>query len=139
MTSRQRIWMTPREYTQLQAELAELRARRSTGKDAQLTNEVAEVVGGHTRDPVAGPGMVLTIRYDATGEIETFLLGRRGAEDAGVKVYSMASPMGHAIAGARPGDQRIYSIPDERGVLVTLLAAVPYEAHDAERSHGRSA
>lgn len=121
MMSRQRIWMTAKEYTQAQAELAELRGQRKT----QL---VKEGVGQRTSgDPVAGPGMVLTIRYDTTGEIETFLLGRRGAEDAGVKVYSMASPLGRAIAGARPGDQRIYSIPDERGVPVTLLAAVPYE------------
>jgi transcription elongation GreA/GreB family factor len=76
--------------------------------------------------PIAEPGMVLTIRYDAMGETETFLLGRRGADDAEIKVYSMASPLGRAIAGARPGEQLIYPIPDERGVLVTLLEAVPY-------------
>lgn len=75
---------------------------------------------------IAEPGMVLTIRYDRTGETETFLLGRRGSDGADVTVYSMASPLGRAIAGARPGDQLIYPIPDERGVLVTLLDAVPY-------------
>jgi hypothetical protein len=76
--------------------------------------------------------MVLTIRYDSTGETETFLLGRRGAEDADITVCSMASPLGRAIAGARPGEQRIYPIPDERGLLVTLPEAVPYEMHIAK-------
>ena len=89
------------------------------------------------RDPIAEPGMVLTIRYDDFGETETFLLGRRGAEDAEIKVYSMASLLGRAIAGARPGDQRIYSLPNETGRPVTLLEAVPYEMHLAKKL-GRS-
>ena len=76
--------------------------------------------------------MVLTIRYDPTGETETFLLGRLGAEDTDIKVYSTLSPLGHAIAGARPGEQRIYSIPSETGRLVTLLKAVPYETYAAK-------
>ncbi len=52
-------------------------------------------------DGIAEPGMVLTVRYDDTGEIETFLLGVRGVEDADIDVYSMQSPLGSAIAGAR--------------------------------------
>jgi transcription elongation GreA/GreB family factor len=77
--------------------------------------------------------MVLTIRYEDTGDTETFLLGRPGVDDADIKVYSMASPLGRAIAGARPGEQRIYSIPDETGRLVTLLKAVPYKMYSAKR------
>ena len=76
---------------------------------------------------VAKSGMVLTIRYDATGETETFLLGRRFGKEAGLPVYSTLSPLGHAIAGARPGERRVYMIPHEaRPVFVTLLSAVPY-------------
>lgn len=90
-------------------------------------------------DSIAEPGMVLTIRYDATGETETFLLGRRGSEGADIKVYSMASHLGRAIAGARPGDQRIYSIPDETGRLVTLLEAVPYEMHLTKGTRSQTA
>ena len=45
-------------------------------------------------DGIAEPGMVLTVRYDDTGETETFLLGVRGAEDADIDVYSMQSPLG---------------------------------------------
>lgn len=110
-----RIPITPRLYRRLQDELTALRARRSV-----------EVPDDPAGERIAGPGMVLTIRYDATGETETLLLGRRGAEDADVKVYSMASPLGRCIAGARPGEQRIYAIPAETGRLVTLLEAVPY-------------
>lgn len=80
----------------------------------------------HHGDHTAQPGMVVTIRYEAMGETETFLLGRRGAP-AGVKVYSMASPLGRAIAGARPGERRVYSIPNETQLLVTVVDAVPYE------------
>ena len=80
-------------------------------------------------DGIAEPGMVLTVRYDDTGEIETFLLGVRGAEDADIDVYSMQSPLGSAIAGARPGEQRTYSIPSGANLPVTLLKAVPYGMH----------
>ncbi|SRX95504.1 hypothetical protein [Saccharothrix espanaensis DSM 44229] [Mycobacterium shimoidei] len=135
----------------LQNELAALRSRRSIevsddfrDYDANLLarhsvrqtrmREIQDLLAGAVVDGepvsehIAEPGMVLTIRYDDTGETETFLLGRRGAEDAGMTVYSMASPLGRAIAGARPGEQRIYAIPQETGQLVTLLAAVPYKA-----------
>ena len=77
--------------------------------------------------PIAKAGMMLTIRYE-TGETETFLLGRRAGKDAGVKVYSTLSPMGHAIAGARIGEQRIYSMPQGPEHRVTLLEAVPHKA-----------
>ena len=80
-------------------------------------------------DGIAEPGMVLTLRYDDTGEIETFLLGVRGAEDADIDVYSMQSPLGSAIAGARPGEQRTYTIPSGANLPVTLLKAVPYGMH----------
>lgn len=85
-------------------------------------------------DYIAEPGMVLTIRYDGMGETETFLLGRRGSEGADLTVYSMASPLGRAIAGARPGERRIYSIPDGTHLPVTLLKAVPYGLHDGPNS-----
>ncbi|CAM3184317.1 GreA/GreB family elongation factor [Mycobacterium intermedium] len=74
----------------------------------------------------AGPGMVVTIRYNATGETETFVLGRREGEGASMEVYSMASPLGRAVVGALPGEQRLYAIPDERPQLVTVVRVVPY-------------
>jgi transcription elongation GreA/GreB family factor len=145
--------MTRQNYARLQNELVALRSRwcrmevpddfmdydanlnarhsarqtRIREIEAQLANAVVD--GDPVGDPVARAGMVLTIRYDSTGQTETFLLGRRGTDSANITAYSMASPLGRAIAGARPGDQRIYSIPDEKGMLITLLQAVPYEMH----------
>ncbi len=81
--------------------------------------------------------MVLTVRYDDTGEIETFLLGVRGAEDADIDVYSMQSPLGSAIAGAHVGEQRTYSIPSGANLPVTLLKAVPYGMHTPKPARAR--
>ncbi len=134
MTSTEPVWMTREAYTRLQTELAALRSRPTTevaedsrDNDQPLVTKFAArqarirqiqdlltnaVVGEDPPDDgIAEPGMVLTVRYDDTGEIETFLLGVRGVEDADVDVYSMQSPLGSAIAGARSGEQRTYSIP----------------------------
>lgn len=148
MTSSESIWMTRQQYTRLRNTLNALRSRLIVEvpddlmdfdpKRSALQRRISEiqsllakaVIGENpTSKSIAEPGMVLTIRYDFTGETETFLLGRRGSEGADITVYSMASPLGRSIAGARPGDQRIYSIPGEAGRLVTLLEAVPYEMH----------
>lgn len=152
MTSTESIWMTRQQYTRLRNKLNALRSGLIVevpddlmdfdAKSSALQRRIREIQNllakavireNPAGDPIAEPGMVLTIRYDATGETETFLLGRRGSEGADIKVYSMASPLGRAIAGARPGEQRIYSIPDETGRLVTLLEAVPYEVQTAHR------
>lgn len=156
MTGTGPIWMTRQQYSRLRNKLNALRSGLivETPDDAMdfdanrvaLQRRIREiqkllskaVIGENPGgDSIAEPGMVLTIRYDVTGETETFLLGRRGSEGADIKVYSMASHLGRAIAGARPGDQRIYSIPDETGRLVTLLEAVPYEMHLTKRNRSQ--
>lgn len=157
MSATDRIGITRQDYIRLQNELAGLhlahiiekrdctmdysanrtarasapRARIRKVKDL-LANAVVDqdAVG----DVIAEPGTVCTIRYDDTGDTETFLLGRYGAPaDAQMTVYSLASPLGRSIVGARSGEQRIYAIPHERGRIVTLLQAVPYDKHVAER------
>ncbi|QEN17227.1 transcription elongation factor GreA [Mycobacterium sp. ELW1] len=152
MTSTEPVWMTRQAHTRLQTELAALRARPTTEgpedvmdyDENLVTNYAARqarirqiqdlltnaVVGEDPPDDgIAEPGMVLTVRYDDTGEIETFLLGVRGVEDVDVDVYSIQSPLGSAIVGARPGEQRTYSIPSGTNLPVTLLTAVPYGMH----------
>jgi len=147
--------MTHEAHARLQAELASLRSRPSVEvpddfmdydenlvakyaarqeRIRQIEDLLANALVGEDPpdDGVAEPGMVLTVRYDDTGEIETFLLGVRGAEDADIDVYSMQSPLGGAIAGARPGEQRTYSIPSGANLPVTLLKAVPYGLHAAD-------
>ncbi len=126
----------PDDMMDLDANRSALQRRIRKIQNLLAQTVIAENLAG---DSIAQPGTVLTIRYNGTGETETFLLGRRGSEGADIKVYSMASPMGRAIAGARPGDQRIYSIPGETGRLVTLLEAVPYEMHLAKHPRPQTA
>ncbi|MFV9632254.1 GreA/GreB family elongation factor [Mycobacterium neumannii] len=151
MASADRVWMTRRAYIKLQAELAELRTRHRsevsddatdddptrTAEDRMRSNRIhriehllANAVVGEDPpdDGVAEPGMVLTIRYDDTGDTETFLLGIRGIEPAEIEVYSPRSPLGVAILGARPGDRRTYLAPTGKELHVTLLQAKPYGA-----------
>ena len=76
--------------------------------------------------------MVVSIRYDDTRDTETFLLGVRGAEYGDMEVYSVQSPLGAAIAGARVGQRCAYTLPSGVTLTVTLLSAVPYGIHTAE-------
>ena len=111
MTSTERLWMTRQAHAGLQNELAACghvpasKSRRLHGlrrqprrqlharhaRIRQIQDLLANAVVGEDPpdDGIAEPGMVLTVRYDDTGEIETFLLGVRGAEDADIDVYSM--------------------------------------------------
>lgn len=77
-------------------------------------------------DGIAEPGMILTVRFDGSGETETFLLGTPIAELGDLEVCSAQSPLGAAISGARPGEQRSYSVPSGASISVTLLDAAPY-------------
>src|SRR3954470_12294416 len=161
MIAPERMWMTPQAKARLQAEMNALRSRPGIDVPTDVTGyddiHVANHAARHARiraiqdlltnavagedppdDGVAEPGMVLTIRYDDTGEVETFLLGVRGVEDADIDVYSMQSPLGRAIAGAHVGEQRIYSIPSGANLPVTLLNAVPYGMHTPKPQQAQS-
>ncbi|KGI69620.1 GreA/GreB family elongation factor [Mycolicibacterium rufum] len=143
------VWMTPQTRAALEAELADLltvphaadaESRTDRVVDAWLARkhrvrEIHELLSraGHTRIPpddgVAEPGMVLTVRFDDTGDTETFLLGTRGTTDDELEVYTVSSPLGSALIGATPGCQCSYRLPTGRSQRVTLLAAVPFGAH----------
>lgn len=147
-----RVWISPQAHERLHRELDTLRFLFSAGVADGDTDENAAavrraweirmqqihdllihaVVGDDPpNDGVAEPGMVVTIRYDATGDTNTFLLGVHGAEFADIEVYSIQSPLGAAIAGARPGERRTYRPPTGGPLAVTLLNAVPYGIHTA--------
>jgi transcription elongation GreA/GreB family factor len=157
MTSAQRVWISPQAYERLHGELATLRelcTAAAAGGDADENSDAlrqwwqariqqihdvlvdAAVGKDPPDDGIAEPGMVLTIRYDDTGDIETFLLGVRGAEYGDMEVYSIQSPLGAAVAGARPGERRTYLLPGGAALTVTLLDAVPYGMH--AKARGRS-
>lgn len=149
MTSPQPAWMTREAHGRLQAELAELLDTRDEDDSVALDHLQAQqarirqirdllnnaVVGEDPPDDgVAEPGMVLTVRYDDTDDTETFLLGVRDADPGDMEVYSPQSPLGIAIAGAHPGEQRTYRVPSGASVSVTLLKAVPYGLRDPEHT-----
>lgn len=142
------VWLTPEAHDRLRAELAALlvpgtstgepRDEPDTGvrreaRVRELQELLANAVVGEDppNDGVAEPGMVLTVRYDDSGDEETFLLGLRDAEQGDLEVYSPASPLGTALTGARCGEQRVYQVPNGATVPVTLLDAVPYGRHRA--------
>ncbi|GAA1963290.1 transcription elongation factor GreA [Amycolatopsis minnesotensis] len=87
----------------------------------------AKVGEAPANDGTAGPGKVLTVRYDGDDADEQFLLATReeGAE-GGLDVYSPDSPLGKALLGAKEGEAREYELPNGSKQKVTLVKAVPY-------------
>lgn len=136
-------WLSPRARERLESELADLVSKRDVDPDsggyvvdAWLTrrsrireiHELLSAAGSSAPPPddgVAEPGMVLTVRYGDAEDTETFLLGVRGVEGDELEVYSPNSPLGQALLGATPGEERRYRLPDGRHQKVTLLAARP--------------
>lgn len=146
MIDSQGVWMTQQTKDRLLAELAELSEPHIGSGTADISEQqsrqarihqihdllAAAVVGEDPPDDgVAEPGMVLTVRYD-DGDTETFLLGVRDDDQSGLEVYSPQSPLGKAITGARPGEERSYQVPSGANVTVTLLDAVPYGLHQTQ-------
>ena len=141
------IWMTPQARQSLKQELSELLSLpRQAGAgdvvDAWLTRkerirQIHELLSraDHATDPaddgIAEPGMVLTVRFDGSGETETFLLGTRGTAVAELEVYTVNSPLGGALLGATPGEKRTYPLPGGGVQTVTLVSAKPFGAHEA--------
>jgi transcription elongation factor GreA len=87
----------------------------------------ARVGEAPTSNGTAGPGMVVTARYEGDDDVETFLIGsREEAATTDLEVYSAASPLGLALTGAREGDTVSYDTPTGKTVQVTLVSAKPF-------------
>jgi len=102
---------------------------KQEGRIAQLQAllRAAKVGEPPVSNGVAGPGMIVTVRFDGDDEGETFLIGsREEAETAGVEVYSAASPLGKALTGAREGDTVEYETPTGKRIKVELVTAKPF-------------
>lgn len=102
---------------------------KQEGRIVQLQQllRAAKVGEAPVSDGVAGPGMVVTVRFDGDDEDERFLIGsREEAETAGVEVYSAASPLGLALTGTAEGDTVEYETPTGKIMKVTLVSAKPF-------------
>jgi len=86
----------------------------------------ANVGDAPTSAGVAGPGMVVEVRFPGD-DVEKFLIGSR--EDnthADLEVYSAQSPLGLALTGAKVGDTVTYTLPNGKEMKVELVSAEPY-------------
>jgi transcription elongation factor GreA len=104
---------------------------KQEGRIAQLQALLREAKVGDApvSDGKAGPGMVVSVRFDGDDEEESFLIGsREEAETAGIEVYSAASPLGRALTGASEGDTVEYVTPTGKTMKVTLVTAKPFTA-----------
>ncbi len=138
----QRAWLTQQAYDRARIELAQLLVERATGGHAErsererrarrirhLQELVSTATVGHEPpdDDIAEPGMVLTVRYEVDGHVETFLLAdREAAVDDALPICSPRSPLGATLCGAQVGDRRERQLPGGDSVSITLLEAVPY-------------
>jgi transcription elongation factor GreA len=93
----------------------------------QLTQLLRDAKVGEapTSSGVAGPGMVVEVRYEGDDEPERFLIGSR-EDKADIPVYSANSPLGLALTGAQVGDAVTYTLPNGGSMTVELLSAEPY-------------
>src|SRR5687768_2799460 len=76
----------------------------------------AKVGEAPTSAGIAGPGMVVEVRYD-DGDTERFLIGSR-EDKADIPVYSANSPLGLALTGAKIGDSVSYALPNGSSMTV---------------------
>ena len=102
---------------------------KQEGRILQLTQLLRDAKVGEapTSDGTAGPGMVVTVRFEGDDDEETFLIGSREESDTtDLEVYSAASPLGQALTGAQEGAQVSYTTPTGKTLRATLLSAKPY-------------
>src|SRR4051794_28316373 len=87
----------------------------------------AKVGESPTTSGVAGPGMVVEVRFEGDDTPQRFLIGSRedNTHDH-VEVYSAQSPLGLALTGAKIGDTVTYTLPNSKVMKVELLSAQPY-------------
>ena len=110
-------------------------AKEEQGKQEARIRQLEDLLRGAkvgeapTVDGVAGPGMLVTVRFDDDDETERFLIGSREEAMAGdLEVYSSASPLGKALTGAKIGQRRQYQTPTGKTMHVTLVEATPFHA-----------
>jgi transcription elongation factor GreA len=102
---------------------------KAEGRILQLQEllRTARVGEAPVSEGIAGPGMLVEVRFAGDDDVETFLIGsREESETAGVEVYSAASPLGKALTGAGEGDTVEYETPNGKTIKVTLVSAKPF-------------
>jgi len=100
------------------------------GRIRQLTQllrdaQVGVPVGGPAG--VAGPGMVVTVRFAGDDDTEKFLVGsRETAGGSDLQAFSPQSPIGAAVTGHAAGDAVSYTTPAGKEIGLEVLAVEPW-------------
>jgi transcription elongation factor GreA len=108
-------------------------AREEQGKNEARVRQLKQLleyaqigVPDAEQDEVAH-GKVITVRFPAWDEVETFLLGsREEAAHASIEVYSPTSPLGAAVLGKKVGDTATYLLANGNSMSVEVLAVDTY-------------
>ena len=110
-------------------------AREEQGKNEARVRQLKHLleharIGAPDADPdEVAPGKVVTVRFPAWDEEETFLLGsREEAAHASIEVYSPTSPLGGAVLGRRVGDSATYTLANGKEMTVEILSVTAYGA-----------
>ena len=100
----------------------EARIRQLTDllRDAKVGEPAAGTAG------VAGPGMIVEVRFPGEKETERFLIGSREDHSTAIEVFSPASPLGGAVTGHKAGEKVTYTLPNGRGASVEIISIAPY-------------
>jgi transcription elongation factor GreA len=83
--------------------------------------ENCEIVEGVDGD-VVEPGSLVDLRYEGDDEVETYFYG--SLEERGVEhtTISPGSPLGEALAGAKPGDKVDFASPTGATLTVEVVS-----------------
>lgn len=98
------------EYHAAREEQARIEAKIRELAERIKNTEVGVVVD----DGIVSHGKIVTFRQIATGEMRTYLYAEREEARDGLEALSPHSPLGRAIAGAKPGDRVTYEAPAGR-------------------------
>jgi transcription elongation factor GreA len=89
--------------------------------------ENARIGAPPAEEGTVAQGQVVTVRFPAFDDTETFLLGsREEAATAGIDVYSPTSPLGAAVIGQGVGDTVEYTTPAGKTLQVEIVSAEPF-------------
>jgi transcription elongation factor GreA len=75
---------------------------------------------------LAGPGMVVEVRFPGDKKPTPFVLGSREDHSTSVEVYSPQSPLGKAVTGLKAGDTAHYKLPNGNDAKVEIVSVKPY-------------
>ena len=89
--------------------------------------ERAKIGAPEAAEGQVAQGQVVTVRFPAFDDTETFLLGsREAAATASIDVYSPTSPLGSAVLGRAVGETVEYETPSGKKLVVDIVSAEPY-------------